>query len=486
MTAAARVEAPRIAWQPQPGGQRAFLSCPVTEVLFAGNRGGGKTDSLIMDFAQHVGLGYGPDWRGVLFRRTYVELADIELKTRRWFAEIFPEATYNQSTHLWRWPGGEQLSLSYMEQPADYWKHHGFSFTWIGWEELTNWATDEGYRLMFSCLRSTNPRVPRKIRATCNPSGRGHGWVKARFEMPVPHGKIAGRLIRKMGEPGRIAIRSDLSENRVLLDAEPDYRDKLRAAADSPAKLKAWLEGSWEIVDGGMFDDLWRPEIHIVPPIPPASIPAGWRLDRSYDDGQSHPFAVCWWAQSNGEPVAWAGRQLGEVRGDLIQIQEFYGWNGQPNKGVMMSSRDIAKNILEREAKWGVTGRVRPGPADGAIYNRDPRDPGASIAGDMERVGVSWEKADKSPGSRKQGWTAIRQMLRSSIPGADGRRNDKEPGLFFSSVCRNSLRTLPVAPRDAKDPDEVDDASEDHAIDAIRYRVRRARVVEKPQPFLVY
>ena len=47
----------RIVWKPQAGAQVKVLSCPVFEVLIEGNRGGGKSDVLLMDFAQHIGKG---------------------------------------------------------------------------------------------------------------------------------------------------------------------------------------------------------------------------------------------------------------------------------------------------------------------------------------------------------------------------------------------------------------------------------------------
>ncbi len=74
-----------VAWAPQEGSQTAFMECPLFECLYEGNRGPGKTDALIMDFGQHCGLGYGPEWRGVLFRQTYPQLADIVAKTKKWF-----------------------------------------------------------------------------------------------------------------------------------------------------------------------------------------------------------------------------------------------------------------------------------------------------------------------------------------------------------------------------------------------------------------
>ena len=71
----------KLDWVPQPGSQEAFVNCPIGEALIEGPRGGGKTDGLLMDFAQHVGKGYGAEWRGILFRRTFPELSDVIQKS---------------------------------------------------------------------------------------------------------------------------------------------------------------------------------------------------------------------------------------------------------------------------------------------------------------------------------------------------------------------------------------------------------------------
>ena len=44
-------EMPRVIWQPLPGSQTRFLTCPVFEALLEGTRGGGKTDALLMSFS---------------------------------------------------------------------------------------------------------------------------------------------------------------------------------------------------------------------------------------------------------------------------------------------------------------------------------------------------------------------------------------------------------------------------------------------------
>jgi hypothetical protein len=50
----------------------------------------------------------------------------------------------------------------------------------------------------------------------------------------------------------------------------------------------------------------------------------------------------------------------------------------------------------------------------------------------------------------------------------------ESPGLFISERCADTLRTLPVLPRDQKDPDDVDTEAEDHIGDEIRYRCRHS------------
>lgn len=469
----------RVVWAPQPGSQAAFYECPVTEALFEGGRGNGKTESVLMSYAQHVDQGYGADWRGIIFRRSVPELQDIIAKSQRLFRELFPAAVYNETRKVWRFAGGEVLIFSEMARPSDYYKFHGHGYTFIGWEEITNWPTPECYTSMFSCLRSSNPNVPRLVRANCNPSGVGHNWVKARFGLPVPAGRLVGRVIRSPGQPDRVAIHGHLRENRVLEAAEPNYADSLRtsAAEKGPGVAAAWIDGSWDIVSGGMFDDLWSRDVHVLPGLVPAEVPAGWTINRSFDWGSSAPFSVGWWAESNGEPWTVQGRAVGVVRGDLIRIAEWYGWNGQPNKGCSMAARDIALGVRERERAMDILSRVRPGPADTAIWNADAGDPRASVASAMAGAGVTWEQADKGSGSRVQGWEAIRSMLRGALPPMSGPR--ERPGLFVSALCGQFLRTIPVLPRCEKNPDDVDSDSEDHIADEMRYRVRTRTPVKQ-------
>lgn len=479
------IDGKRVIWAPQPGSQTSFMRCPFFEALFHGTRGPGKTDALIMSFAQHTGRGHGAAWRGVLFRKTYPELGDVVAKTQKWFPLMFPSAQFNSSKMTWTFRDGEALLLRHIAKASDYNHYHGHEYPWIGFEELTTWADDTCYKLMFSCCRSSVQGVPRMIRATTNPHGLGHNWVSARFRLAGQWWKSI--LIRGEKDedgyiiPSRVSIHGHLSENRILLAADPNYARTIGVAATSPAMKEAWMTGSWDVVSGGMFDDVWDAKINVVDRF---EVPRSWRIDRAFDWGSSRPFSVGWYAESDGTNLTFPdGRVVATVRGDLFRIAEWYGWNGQPNTGLRMLAVDVAKGIVERELLWGLrkgphspVNRVCPGPADSAIWTTEN---GISIAYDMMKpvhlngevhAGVQWTAADKRPGSRKKGWEMMRKMIGVAAPGDGGVR--EQPGLFIvGDLNPQFLRTVLSLPRSEKDPDDVSTEAEDHIGDESRYRV---------------
>ena len=87
-----------------------------------------------MDFAQHVGQGYGAAWRGILFRESYPQLADVIARTKKWFAMIFPGARFNATQTKWIFPDGEEFLFRHMNNESDYWKYHvpRVPLAWLG------------------------------------------------------------------------------------------------------------------------------------------------------------------------------------------------------------------------------------------------------------------------------------------------------------------------------------------------------------------
>lgn len=518
---------PKRVWTALKGSQELALWCPANVILMDGTRGPGKTDVQLMRFRRNVGRGYGKFWRGVIFDREYKNLDDLVSKSMRWFPEFKDGARFlsSKSDYRWVWPTGEELMFRAIKRPTDYWSYHGQEFPFLGWNELTKYPTDDLFESMMSCNRSSFrpedypltidgdlynatgqiafvnedarnavqhllPEIPLEVFATTNPYGAGHNWVKKRFVSIAPAGQVVRHKINVFNP--RTQQREDVVKTQVRLFGSyrenkylsPEYIAELEKMTDKN-KRKAWLGGSWDIVAGGMFDDVWDSDYHKVVPF---SIPHNWRIDRSFDWGSSKPFSVGWWAESDGTDVQFAdGTWRSTVRGDIFRIGEWYGTTGKPNQGLRMLAHDIATGIVEREVSMGLHGRVQPGPADNSIWDIEN---GNSIAADMQRAvkingrverGVTWKRSDKSAGSRKLGWERVRTYLSDALPvyvmnkaGKPVRVPRERPGMFCFTTCIHFIDLFPTLPRDEIDQDDVDTDSEDHIGDETRYRVLSA------------
>ncbi len=429
----------------QKGAQSDLLACPADEIFYGGARGGGKSHGILLDFAKHA-YKY-PQAIGILFRKTYPELEDLQSKAQRIYP--FLGANYKAGARTWEFPTGATLKMRYLQTDEHANNYIGHEYTWMGFDQLDSWPKQATIDKLKANLR--NPHgIPSRMISTGNPAGVGHNWIKARYIDPAP----PRTLIKENGST-RCYIPATVYDNEILLKSDPDYINRLK---DSGADwlVSAWLHGNWDIVAGGMFDDVWDRNIHILEPF---EIPKHWRVDRSFDWGSSAPFSVQWWAESDGTPI-----QDGRVwpRGTLFHIAEWYGCNGVPNEGIKMLASEIARGILDIEKKMGM--RVLTGCADPAIFTTQN---GMSISDDMARIGVRWDRADNT---RKVGWEKMRRMLKASLA-----EKMEDKGLFVFSTCRHFIRTIPSMPRDQRDLDDLDTTAEDHIADACRYRIMQIR-----------
>jgi hypothetical protein len=477
---------PRVVWAPLRGSQEIALTAPCNHILFEGTRGPGKTDVQLMRFRSRVGLGYGRFWRGIIFDRQYKNLDDLIGKSQRWFTEFNDGARFSGAGGggRWMWPTGEELLFRHIKRLADYWNYHGHEYPYLGWNELTKYPTSELYDAMMSCNRTSFipsqyplpdgkllPEIPLEVFSTTNPFGPGHNWVKRRFIDVSAPGEITAKVVNVFNP--RTQQREDIARTQIRIFGSykeniflsPEYVAELESITDDN-KRKAWLWGDWDVVAGGAFDDVWRPEVHIKPRF---KIPAGWYVDRSMDWGSTHPFWVGWWAVANGEEVKMPdGTTFTPQRGSLILVHEWYGTREiGTNKGLLMSAKDVAVGInskekMLREGRW-ISGKVALGPADNQIRNVYERKT-ETIEKLMSDEDVYWDVSDKGAGSRIIGVQLMRDRLEASITG-------EGPGIYFMSHCAGATGTIPVLPRDEDDPDDVDSDAEDHPWDGTRYRI---------------
>jgi hypothetical protein len=454
---------PGARWTPQIGPQTAFVNATAFEVVYGGARGGGKTDAALGDFALHAEA-FGADAQGLLVRRKRVALEPTIQRARQIFA---PEgASWVASRSAFTWPSGATLWFRHLDNDADAEAFQGHAYTRVYVEELTQFPSPRPVDKLKATLRSA-AGADVGFRATCNPGGAGHTWVKARYIDAGPMNP-ADETFETPFEGSsltltRLFIPARLTDNPALLKHDPAYVARLRLAG-SEALVRAWLEGDWEVVEGAFFDR-WS-ERNIISPFVP---PAFWTRIRSFDWGYAGPFSIGWWAVvSDDSPVMSRAGPLIAPRGALVRYREWYGSKGGPTEGLRLSAEELAAGILAREA--GET--IRTAVADPSIFQNQS---GPSVGSRMRAAGVAFRPADNTRVGELgalSGW----DQMRARIAGTGG-----TPMLFVFDTCRDFIRTVPTLQHDSARLEDLDTRSEDHIADETRYACL-SRPLTAPEP----
>ena len=299
----------RIAWSPR--GNRAqvrLLKCQVFEIFFGGARGGGKTDGVLGEFGAHASR-YGKDAIGLMVRRSRAELVETIERSREIYGPLGWKL--NETEKMWRAPDGARLRFAYLERDADADMYQGHNYTRVYVEEIGNFPSPAPVMKLMATLRS-GAGVPVGLRATGNPGGPGHQWVRQRYIDPAP---LGNRIIRDQSTGlERVFIPSRVDNNQHI-DVEA-YKQRLRASG-SKELVRAWLDGDWSVTMGAFFD-CWNSTRHIVPPF---EVPKDWLRFRSMDWGSASPFSVGWWAIVQDDyRFAMSRRPAARVHGPLPRM----------------------------------------------------------------------------------------------------------------------------------------------------------------------
>jgi len=430
---------------PQAGPQTAFIDCPCDIVIFGGARGGGKTHGSLGEWWIHS-EDYGQDARGLMVRKTREDLRDTIALGMQMFGTA---AMWKEKGGFFLMRNGGKLTCAYLESDADAQNYQGWSLTRVYVEELTQYSAPGPIFKLLACLRSAKG-VPAQFRATCNPGGPGHHWVK---QWAIDLGPYNIFTDPDTGLT-RVYIPSRLADNPKLMENDPGYVNKLRASG-SPQLVRAWLEGDWNVIEGAFFSE-FESRRHIIPAF---KVPDHWTKFRSMDWGSAHPFSVGWWAVCQDE-FAHDGRVI--PRGAIVRYREWYGAKtGQPNVGLKIPAETVAAGIVSRETVGGSRERIAYGVLDPAAFAVIS---GPSIGETLMRHGAVFRRADNSRTTRDKrmgGWDQMRARL---VGNADG-----HPMIFFFDTCRDLIRTLPMMQHDENRPEDLDTDGEDHAVDEARY-----------------
>lgn len=459
-----------VVWQPQPR-QAVFMARPEYEALYGGAAGGGKSDALVIEALRQVDK---PWYKALILRKTFPQLRELIDKSLLYYPRAYPKARYNSSSHTWTFPSGGKIVFGSLNRPQDKVQYQGQAYDFIAFDELTHFTAEE-YEYLKSRNRPNGAGMRVYMRATANPGGIGHAWVKERFiTAGAPMEPISETVTwrtpdgqERSGTQRRIFVPSSVFDNEILLQNDPQYIQRLASMPE--AERNALLYGDWDSFSGQVFSE-WRNDsthymdrrgTHVIAPF---RIPTDWSIWCGLDWGYSRPFSVGWYAVDR------------ERR--LYHIRELYGCTGTPNQGVMWEPSKLAREIKRIEAEdTNLKGRTIHRVGDPAIWQSDGTE---SVGALMERERVYFEKGDHA---RISGKMQVHHRLAFDENGV--------PMLYVFSTCKHFIRTVPNLVYDETDVEDVDTDGEDHIYDQCRYvcmrnpiapRIETAKVIKPYDP----
>ena len=403
--------------------QEKFLTASKKYVGYGGARGGGKswavrTKATILALKR-------PGIKLLIIRRTYAELIANHVKPfKATYAELMRKklVKFNKTEMEFTFFNGSTIKFQYCDKESDTDALQGSEYDVIFIDEATQ-LLESQMKDIVACCRGVN-NFPKRIYFTCNPGGRGHAYIKRIF-------------ITKSYNPGENPndyefIQAGVRDNKVLMKNQPDYIAQLEALP--PARRKAWLEGSWDVFEGQVFEEFKdNPEgyenrqwTHVIKPFTP---PKSWKIYRSYDFGYAKPFSCGWWAVDHD--------------GCMYRILEYYGCRkGEENVGLKITAdqqfREMAR--MEDEHPW-LKGKKIEGVADPAIWDTSR---GESVAETAEKYRIFFERGDNK---RIAGWMQLHYRLQFDENGY--------PMMYVFENCRDFIRTIPSLEFSTTNPEDV-------------------------------
>ena len=433
-----------VVFQPNPGPQTDFLAASEREVLYGGAAGGGKSFGLLADPMRYF---HNKNFNGIILRRTNDELRELIWKSQEMYPKIYPGAKWQEKKSQWVFPSGAKLWMTYLERDEDVLRYQGLAFSYIAFDELTQHATPFAWNYMRSRLRTTDPDLPLFMRATTNPGGRGHGWVKKMFVDPAPANKRFVATDIDSGEPMVFPIGHDregdplfyrrfipasLKDNPYLM-RDGQYESNLLALPEM--QRRQLLEGDWAVADGAAFPEFNQTK-HVCEPF---DIPSDWRRFRSCDYGYSSYSAVHWFAIDPSYETLYVYREL--------YVSKHTG-------------KDLGRAVMEAEQGDS----IHYGVLDSSCWHNRGQI-GPSIAEEMISMGCRWRPSDRSAGARVSGKNRFHEVLKIN-------EETDTPGIVFFNTCRQIIADLPIIPSDPKGSDDIDPRyATDHAYDSVRYGI---------------
>lgn len=432
-------------WRPHVGAQEYALRQPATvkELLYGGQRGGGKTDAGMVwvghrrwrDTAGNWRAAFEhPRYRALVIRKNSDDLSDwIER-----FRFMYPQAKIGYQPAVIRFPSGAIIRTGHLKDEQAYTKYQGHEYHSILIEELTQIPQEKRYVQLISSCRSTVPELRPQVFNTTNPGGLGHLWVKERFVDPAAPFTVFA------DEDGntRIYIPAGVEDNPTLMRVDPDYVKQLDAIKRiDPDLYKAWRLGSWDVVAGQVFRE-FNQDYHVKGEFD-FSLEVCDRLI-TFDWGFAHNAVAHWIAltpeNAQGFRRAYVYREIAQNQTNPEQWAKLINrfTSVEPVKGIVLPHDCFA----QKHSKVTIA----------SVFQRDITQPNGQ--------GINVIRGDTMTQGARINRKAIVHRYLSTAP--DGR-----PYLIIHPSCRELIKTLPLLQYDEKNVEDVAKQDGDDAYDAM-------------------
>ena len=409
-----------------------------------------NSTGLVMDC-----LGYCLEFPGAeayLFRETY---DDLEANLISEWKKRVPKNLYkyNESKHEASLVNGSLVKFRYVSNYADAEHYQGRSMDYIGIDELTR-HLEKVVQELLSCLRSAKG-FPPTFKATGNPGGIGHRFVKKRYVIPTDYGKkeytdiITGNKIT--------FIPSKVYDNPAIMANDPAYVRRLENLPE--AKKRAFLHGDWDVYTGQGFPE-WNESIHICDNFDP---PPHWKRWRCLDNGYADPFYWGWMTVSP-EGTVYLYREFTRDRDDPRLL-----YTEQAEKAVELSKYMIfhGGKAVEVSEKFSYT------VAGVDAWNKHHRDQSGKTLVDLYMEG-GISGLTKAVTDRKMRKDIFHEYLKP-LPIIDA-KTGKETGKYTAKFqvmrrCKNFIENFPELVEDEDNSETIADCDYDAHYDAAGYGI---------------
>ena len=401
--------------------QQQFFDSRARFTAYGGARGGGKSWALRRKLTamclRYAGL------RCLLVRRSLEELRSNHVQP--FLREYGSLLSYSESEKAITFANGSRIDLGYCAADRDVLRYQGQEYDIIAIDEATQ-LSEYRFSIFKACLRGVRD-YPRRMYLTCNPGGIGHAWVKRLF---------IDRKFRAGEYPeDYVFIPALVYDNRVLLEADPDY---VRSLESLPQRLRdAWLYGRWDVFEGQFFPE-FDENVHV---ISKESVPEGLKHFAAFDYGFDMLAALICGVDTDG---------------NIYVIRELC----TPDLTLSEAASRISELCTGTSVEFAV--------ASPDLWNRrqDSGKSGFEIMQATRGMPPMLPADDR----RVAGWRMVREYLSESA----------SPHLRISRQCKELVRCLPALLCDSGRPEDA--SSEPHSITHAPEALRYALMSRCPPP----